>query len=135
MSFGGLVVLRARYGVLSEPSLVLDVTHALQWHCVRRGEAETSLHTEGSKATMWGFADPSPGRFGREKQLQVLYMYGSEPHLATVADSEALVLPEVGNPFCLASQCHDRHECVFRKLHRAAIGGSAGHTRSRFSYL
>lgn len=94
MGAGGVVVVRADYGLLAEPARCVDVTHAVQWQC--RGSRGRVAKVPGAgRGRLWGFADPCPGVPASGKGLRVLYVNGGLPHRAEATDVEDLELPQV----------------------------------------
>ncbi len=93
---GGLVILRAEYGVpavtsehktIWRPGEVVDVTVAL---AALVSESQLSLPRGLDKAQLIGFWDPSPLR---RKLLVVDYLFGGKRHHVKFAHNDALSLP------------------------------------------
>lgn len=86
-SVDGLLILHARYGDLSSPSHLLDVTMQLQAKV-----CDSTLIVRGGTSKSWleGFYDPTEGG---ENELEVVYKMSGVMHRVTVSDEDELVMP------------------------------------------
>ena len=83
----GLLILHARYGLLSSPPHTLDVTMQLQ---ARVQDSMLLIPHGTAKSWLEGFYDPTEGGVN---ELEVVYRVGGRVHRVRVGDEEELLVP------------------------------------------
>jgi len=83
-------VLKATYGILKDPTQIVDVTQIVQDVVKQQGSQQLILHA-GTKANLFG--NPSKTLL-KKKKLLIVFSYKGNMHTKIFADTDAVHLPE-----------------------------------------